>query len=78
MHLTCLIGRHWPAAAFRPWQEGPQTSHCADCGVAMHKGHDHGWRAPWAPTLLERLIAGLVPEDMPEQVPARAAQRERA
>jgi hypothetical protein len=78
MRLTCLFGRHWPAAASRPWQEGPQTSHCADCGVAMHKGHDHGWRAPWQPTLAERLVARLTSQDVRGSVSRQVSQRERA
>jgi len=44
MKIACLIGRHWPVAAFSPPCEGHEQSHCVDCGVPMFKTCRTDWR----------------------------------
>jgi len=45
MKMSCLLGSHWPEAAFSPNRIGYQRSRCADCGRAMHKPSEGDWRA---------------------------------
>lgn len=57
MKISCLLGQHWPIAAFSPWQDGHQTSQCVDCGTAMEKQMGSTWRRASRPS---RLPATLV------------------
>lgn len=45
MNLSCMLGRHWPIAAFEPARHGFEKSRCADCGVDMVKHHWSDWRS---------------------------------
>ena len=45
MKLNCLLGRHWPVAAFSPARFGRAHCRCADCGTRMTKEHVADWRA---------------------------------
>jgi len=57
MKITCLLGRHWPVAAFSEWQEGYQTSHCADCGCPMEKSMRELWKATARPSFPKLAVA---------------------
>jgi hypothetical protein len=57
MKMSCLFGRHWPAAAFVPNNEGIRTSVCIDCGCAMAKGARNSWRAAPRAITLDALFA---------------------
>ncbi|WP_165611334.1 hypothetical protein [Sphingomonas jatrophae] len=45
MTLSCLLGRHWPLAAYGRHREGFQLSRCADCSWPMMKADGVSWRA---------------------------------
>jgi hypothetical protein len=44
MKIACLIGRHWPEAAFSPARDGHEASQCVDCGAPMFKTGRSDWR----------------------------------
>lgn len=42
--LSCLIGRHWPAAALTAARAHDRRSQCADCGKAMVRTASGHWQ----------------------------------
>lgn len=69
MLIHCLVGDHWPRAAFHPASDGPAASRCADCGVPMVKRARSDWRPLADPVVwtARRLLRMLKTHAQPRQ-----------